>query len=124
MRQFWDSFNRKAWSELDELVTADYRHHPPGKSMNLAQFKTGGQWVHNGLANYHLTIDSLVQDGNQVATRWTARGTHSGSFFGEPVSGREILVRGMTFFAFTGLKISEDHEVIDMEGFSRQLTAK
>ena len=124
VRQFWDSFNRKAWSELDELVTADYRHHPPGKSLNLAQFKAGGQWIHSGIANYHLAIDSLVQDGNQVATRWTARGTHSGSLFGEPVSERDLLVQGTTFFSFTGSKISEDHEVIDMEGFRRQLTGK
>ena len=92
--------------------------------MNLAQFKAGGQWVHNGLANYRLVIDSLVQDGNEVATRWTARGTHSASFYGEPVSGKEVVVQGMTFFVFSGGKISEDHEVIDLEGFGRQLKAK
>lgn len=124
VRQFWDSFNRASWAELGEFVTPDYRHHPPGKTLNLAQFKAGGQWVHSGLANYRLTIDSLVQDGNQVATRWTARGIHSGSLFGEPISGREMTVQGMTFFVFTGARISEDHEVIDLEGFARQLKAK
>ena len=46
VRQFWDAFNRAAWAEFDALVTPDYRHHPPGKTLSLEQFKAGGQWIH------------------------------------------------------------------------------
>ena len=76
------------------------------------------------MANYQLTIDSLVQDNNQVATRWTATGIHRGSFFGETPTQKQVVVRGMTFFVFTGTRISEDFEVIDFDGLRRQVQAK
>lgn len=121
VRKFWDVFNRAAWDELDPLVSPAYSHHPPGQSLTLAQFKEGGAWVHRGLANYHLQIDSLIVSGDLVAVRWTARGTHTGSFFGETPTRREIVVQGMHFHRLAGGRIAEDWETIDFDGFKRQL---
>lgn len=122
IRRFWEAFNRSEWSGLDALVSAEYRHHPPGRSLTLDQFKDGGKWVHRGLADYELRIEALVEQNDVVATRWTARGTHVGSFFGEKPTGREISVRGMHFHRMVDGKIAEDWEVIDFDGFKRQLS--
>jgi predicted ester cyclase len=121
VRRFWDAFNRAAWAELDDLVTSDYAHHPPGKTLTLAQFKSGGSWVHQGLAKYALRIDALVATDTEVAIRWTARGIHAGSFFGESPTNREVTVQGMTFHAIREGRIAEDWEVIDFDGFKAQL---
>jgi predicted ester cyclase len=122
VRRFWDAFNRAAWAELDDLVTPDYAHHPPGKTLTLAQFKSGGAWVHKGLANYDLSIDSLVASDREVAIRWTARGIHVGSFFGETPTHRAVEVQGMTFHAISHGRIAEDWEVIDFDGFKNLLS--
>lgn len=121
VRQFWSAFNRADWPSLDALVTPDYVHHPPGQSLTLQQFKDGGAWVHHGMADYELRIDALVEQGDKVAIQWTARGKHVGSFFGEEPTGREIVVQGMHFHKIVGGRISEDWEVIDFDGFKRQL---
>jgi steroid delta-isomerase-like uncharacterized protein len=123
VRQFWNAFNRADWPSLDALVTPGYVHHPPGQSLTLQELKEGGAWVHRGLADYELRIDALVEQGDQVAIRWTARGKHVGSFFGEQPSGREIVVQGMHFHKIVRGRIAEDWEVIDFDGFKRQLDA-
>jgi predicted ester cyclase len=124
VRQFWSAFNRADWPALDALVIPGYLHHPPGQSFTLQQFKEGGAWVHRGLANYALTIDALVEQGDTVAVRWTARGKHVGSFFGEQATRQEIVVQGMHFHKIVGGRIAEDWEVIDFDGFKRQLEAR
>jgi hypothetical protein len=32
VRRFWDAFSRAAWDELDDLVSRDLAHHPPGQT--------------------------------------------------------------------------------------------
>ena len=121
VRHFWDAFSRGAWTELDGLVAANYVHHPPGKTLTLAQFKAGGTWVHKGLANYTLKIDALLATDKEVSIRWTACGIHVGSFFGEPPTNRLVTVQGMHFHTIIEGRISEDWEVIDFDGFKNQI---
>jgi steroid delta-isomerase-like uncharacterized protein len=123
VRRFWDVFSRGAWSELDALVLPTYRHHTPDNSITLAEFKNGGAWVRRGLAGCLLTIDALVSNADTVAVRWTAQGVHVASFYGEPVSGKLIVTRGMNFHRIKQGRIAEDWEVIDFDGFKRQLGA-
>jgi predicted ester cyclase len=68
-----------------------------------------------------LKIDSLIASENEVAIRWTARGIHVGSFFGEPPTNREVTVQGMHFHTITNGRISEDWEIIDFDGFKNQI---
>lgn len=124
VRKFWDAFNRAAWSELDALVAPGYRHHPGDKSLTLEEFKQGGAWVHQGLRPYALHIDRLIVQGDRVAIAWTAKGTHVGSFFGEKPTGREVRVQGMHIFRIEAGLLAEDWEVIDMDGFRKQLGAR
>lgn len=122
VRRFWSAFNRAAWNELDGLAVSSYRHHTDGGDLTLAQFKEGGTWVHHGLAHYDLHIDALVVQGELVAIRWTARGQHEGSMFGETPTHREIVTHGMHFMRVVSGKVAEDWEVIDFGEFRRQLT--
>jgi predicted ester cyclase len=124
VRQFWSAFNRADWPALDALVTPGYLHHQPSQTLTLQQLKDGRAWIHRGMANYTLTIDALVEQGDTVAIRWTARGKHTGSFFGEQATREEIVVQGMHFHKIVGGKIAEDWEVIDFDGFKRQLEAR
>ena len=121
VRRFWDAFNRQAWSELDQLTTPDYVHHTNGGNAPLAQFKLGGMRVHRGMNGYLLTIDDAVANGDRVAVRWTARGTHTGSMFGEQPTGRPLTVYGMHIHRLIEGKIAEDWEVIDTGNLRDQI---
>jgi predicted ester cyclase len=123
VRRFWNAFSLAAWDDLDSLVLPTYRHHTPDSSITLNGFKNGGRWVRRGLAGYELAVDALVSRGDTVAVRWTAQGTHVASFYGERVTGKVIVTRGMNFHRIEQQRIAEDWEVIDFDGFKRQLGA-
>lgn len=121
VRRFWNAFSLGAWDDLDSLVLPTYRHHAPDNSMTLNGFKNDGKWIHRGLAGYVLTIDALISQGDTVAVRWNGQGVHVSSFYGERVSSKVIVMRGMSFHRIEQQRIAEDWEVIDLDGFKRQL---
>ena len=121
VRKFWDAFSRQAWTELDALVTSDYVHHANGGSAPLARFKAGSAQVHKGLSDYKITIDDIVAVGDRVSIRWTGRGMHTGSMFGEPPTGKQVTVFGMHIHRLVDGKIAEDWEVIDTGAIQRQV---
>ncbi len=53
----------------------------------------------------------MVAEGDAVVARWTARGIHNGSFMGEKPTGKQIEVRGLTYYHLEGNKIVEDDPV-------------
>jgi len=124
VRRFWNAFGLGAWDDLDALVLPTYRHHTSDSAMTLAGFKHGGAWLHRGLAGFVSKIDALVAEGDTVAVRWNAQGVHLRSFYGEPASGKVIVMRGMTFHRIEKGRIAEDWEVIDYDDFKRQLGAE
>jgi predicted ester cyclase len=123
VRRFWNAFGLGALDDLDALVLPTYRHHMPDSSRTLAGFKNDCRWLHRGLAGFALSIDALVSQGDTVAARWNAQGVHVSSIYGERVSGKVIVLRGMSFHRIEQQRIAEDWEVSDFDGFKRQLGA-
>jgi predicted ester cyclase len=50
----------------------------------------------------------VAEGGDRAAARWSARGTHEADLFGIPPTGREISIRGISFFRFSDGRIAED----------------
>ena len=64
----------------------------------------------------------LVIDGERHADRWVMTGTHRGSLFGLPPTGRAVRVEGATFtrLGADGL-VAEDVHLTDFAGLMAQL---
>ena len=73
--------------------------------------------------NYTITVEQVVSGGDEVAIRWTGRGSHQRSFLGEEPSGRELVVRAMDFFRLDGGKIAESWQILDLTGLRKQIEA-
>jgi steroid delta-isomerase-like uncharacterized protein len=54
-----------------------------------------------------VTIPGTVVKGDQVAVRWTASGTHTGSMLGFAPTGRKFFLRGLTWLRFCDGQIVE-----------------
>jgi steroid delta-isomerase-like uncharacterized protein len=121
--QFLDVYNRAAWDELDDLVSADYIHHNNDSRLTLAQFKRGAAWFRLGMPDFHVVAEDMVAEADQVAVRWVGRGTHVASFFGEAPTSRFVTVYGVTFYRFKDDRIQEDWETMDEHHFRAQLVA-
>jgi predicted ester cyclase len=54
-----------------------------------------------------ITIGDLLVEGDTVATRWTARGTHQGELIGVPPNGNRVEISGITISRIEGGKVAE-----------------
>ena len=68
-------------------------------------------------------MDDLIAEGNEVAYRWTARGTQQGEFLGVAQTGKGITATGMVYFRFAAGKIAESWINWDAWGLIQQLGA-
>jgi len=66
-------------------------------------------------------IEDVVVGDQAVAVRTTLRGTHRGSFFGLPATGKRVEVSQMTIERFADGKIVEHHRVTDELALRQQL---
>lgn len=70
------------------------------------------------------TIEDQITDGEQVCTRWTWSGTHTGDFMGMPPTGRRVSIEGMNIDRIASGKIIERWIQYDALGLVQQLTAQ
>jgi steroid delta-isomerase-like uncharacterized protein len=69
----------------------------------------------------HITVDDMFADGNQVAVRYTAGGTHKGPFQGIPATGKSFTMTGMGIYRIADGQIVEEWLQDDMLGLLQQL---
>jgi predicted ester cyclase len=66
-------------------------------------------------------VDDQFAEGDKVATRWTARGTHTGEIAGIAPTGRDVTVTGLTISRFASGKVVEEWSTWDTLGMLVQL---
>jgi steroid delta-isomerase-like uncharacterized protein len=84
---------------IDELVASEYLGH--GSS---PEFETHGRegyrqfvlGLRGAFPDLQLKVEDQIAEGDTVVTRWVASGTHRGSFYGVPPSGRQGSMSGIT----------------------------
>ena len=70
-----------------------------------------------------VTVDDQISEHDNVATRWTGRGTHSGEIAGIAPTGKEVTVTGLTISKLEGGKVVEAWTTWDTLGMLVQLGA-
>jgi steroid delta-isomerase-like uncharacterized protein len=122
-RIFDQAFNKGDLAIVDELVAADSVSHTlswgmPGSRMGLKQliatFRTA-------FPDLHCTVEDEIREGDKFAAHWTMRGTQTGSFLGNPPTGRPVEVQGIIFAHTTGGQIVKDWILVDLLGILQQL---
>ena len=111
---------------VDELVAQDYVGHDPTQPEPIQGrdgFKQFVGMYQSAFNDATVTIDDQIAEGDQVVTRWTGRGTHTGELMGIAPTGKEVTVSGMTVSRLAGGKIAEEWELIDALGMLVQLGA-
>jgi steroid delta-isomerase-like uncharacterized protein len=112
------------WSSAAELLTDDVvMHHPsapePIRGREAVQGFLGV--FRTGMPDLRLRVEDVTADGDRVAARWSAHGTHTAEMFGIPPTGREIDIHGISFFRFADGRIAEDWVEENTLGVLQQL---
>ena len=68
-------------------------------------------------------MNQQIADGEYVATRWTATGTHKGDLFGIAPTGKQSTVTGITIDHWVDGKVAEAWVNWDTLGLLQQIGA-
>jgi steroid delta-isomerase-like uncharacterized protein len=75
----------------------------------------------NAFPDSRVTIDDMIAEGDQVVTKKTFTGTHTGEFAGIPATGKPVTLQFVDIMRLRDGKIVEHWNCIDQLSFMQQL---
>jgi steroid delta-isomerase-like uncharacterized protein len=119
--EVWDRGNSDFAFEIfaDDYVRHDFRQTetlpgPAGQKKIADDFRAA-------FPDLQLTVDLIIGEGNFVVGRWTATGSHSGSWGGIEPSGRRVSFSAANIFRFADGRVAEIWNHRDDLGLREQL---
>jgi steroid delta-isomerase-like uncharacterized protein len=94
--------------------------NPP---VDLAGHQQMAAMFYGAFPDLRQDVEDAVADGDRVAVRFTARGTHEGPLMGVPPSGRPVAVSGIAVMRVADGRVAEVWEVFDLMGMLQQIGA-
>ena len=119
-----EAFNSGNLDVVDELLAPEFVNYDaalpePTTGIDAAKASIGGYRA--AFPDLRITLEQQVAEGELVATRWTARGTHQGELFGIAPTGKQATVTGITIDRIVGGRIVESWTNWDTLGLMQQL---
>jgi steroid delta-isomerase-like uncharacterized protein len=102
-------WNQGRVSLITEFFAVDYQEHNPrpGQAPGLEGYEEGVHMLRYAFPDLQLTIEDIIAEEEQVAVRYTMRGTQQGELRGMPPTGKAIEFTGMVMARFKGGKVVE-----------------
>ena len=126
MRRFLEFINTASESLAQELISPNAIFHVPGRHEPMrgpAGYLAIIGMMRGGFPDIQWILEEMVAEGDKVAARFTMRGTHRGTFFGVPPTGKTIAVQAMNIYRLSGGQFVEEHGQPDMLGLLQQIGA-
>jgi predicted ester cyclase len=105
-----DVFNTGKVAALDQVAAHNLCVYYPQASeplCGLAQVKQAFSRARAAFPDVYVMTEDTIAAGDRVVTRWTARATHIGLFWGIEPTARPILWTGATIYRFVADTIAE-----------------
>jgi steroid delta-isomerase-like uncharacterized protein len=122
-RQFFEYFANGETKQIENLWGSGYKFHFPGKSQPLSK-KESSQLIEEyvtGFPDLNFTIEYQVAEEDQVVTRFTASGTHTGTFQGIPATNKKVTITAFGTHKIVNGKIEEEWAEFDALGMMQQI---
>jgi steroid delta-isomerase-like uncharacterized protein len=107
----------------DELFAANYlnRSAPAGQTPGPDGVRQRAMSLRAAFPDLHNTIEDIIAEGDKVVVRFSARGTHLGTFLDVPATGKQVTWTGIDVFTASRGKLLEAWGNFDQLGLLRQL---
>jgi steroid delta-isomerase-like uncharacterized protein len=126
MHRFTEFINTASEELAKELISPKAIFHVPGRPEPMqgpAGYLAIIGMMRGGFRDIQWTLEEMVAEGDKVAARFTMRGTHKGTFFGVPPTGKTIAVQAMNFYRLSDGQFVEERGQPDMLGLLQQIGA-
>jgi steroid delta-isomerase-like uncharacterized protein len=125
-RQFVQFINTADENLAQQLISPSAKFYVPGQNEPLIGpngYLTIIKMMRSGFSNIQWTLDDMVSENDKTAIRFTMRGTHDGTFFGFPPTGKNIDVKAINFYRLVNNQIVEEFGQPDLLGLLQQIGA-
>jgi len=125
-RRLYEECNKgkaAAMAVIDELYATDLVYHSStGRDIRgVKDYKQHVSDMYSAFPDFHFTIDDMVVEGDKVAVRLTATGTHKGEFRGIPPTNKKVTMWEIQIDRVAGGKFVEGWSRYDTLGLMQQL---
>jgi len=90
VRRYIETWNRGDLPGMATYWSPDMIHHTRSGSHGFEAVRSIVSNFMRAFPDLTFEIEDLVADGDRVASRMTARGTHTGEYMGVPATGRSV----------------------------------
>jgi steroid delta-isomerase-like uncharacterized protein len=122
-RTFEEAWNRGELNTVYEIF--DARHVSHGVGVELPDGPDGFKQLiavyRAAYPDIHFTVEDQLAEGDKVAIRWSATGTHEGELMGIAPTGKQVTLTGMAISRIVDGKIMETWNSFDALGQLQQL---
>jgi predicted ester cyclase len=119
-------FTQGDLTAVDRYVAPGFVNHDPpypGAPDGPEGMRQAAALFRAACPDWHSDLEQLVEEGDVVVERFTARGTRRGEFMGAPATGEPLELRGINIWRISGDRIVERWGRLDDLGLARQLGA-
>ena len=107
---------------LDQLLDASFISHVSGGPDAIVEtYVAAVDTTLAAFADLEVKVEDQIAEGDKVATRWRATGTHTGTFAGVGGTGRVITVTGIHVHRVAQGRLVEHWEELNLLGALRQM---
>jgi steroid delta-isomerase-like uncharacterized protein len=122
-RLYAEVMHKGNMTSADELISPRYVEHVPLPTPGREGLKELVRTARSGFPDLHPTIEDLVAEGDRVAVRVVARGTHQNTFMGTPASGKAVEWREIHIYRVVDGQIVEHWAQVDFLSLLQQIGA-
>jgi steroid delta-isomerase-like uncharacterized protein len=108
-----EMFNEGNLDAADELIAPDFVDRVPTIPEEVRGpegFKEFAAAYRAAFSDLHVEVEEQIAEGDLVATRWTATGTHDGDLMGIAPTGNRVTQPGMDISRVSDGKVAETWE--------------
>ena len=102
------------WNKAKPALAVEIFTQPEGVERFMSQFLTS-------FPDLQHTVEEMIADGDRVAVRFSAQGTHTGVWLHFAPTGKSIQYTGVTWARIADGKITEHHTWWDKAGLIEQI---
>lgn len=122
-RRFFEEFDRRNFDGIRSLLAPGEVAYLPGapQPLDWAAHRRYAEAFVQAFPDSHHVVEDQVADANNVVTRITFHGRHTGPLQGIAPTGRTIAMAGVSWFRIEGGSIAEEWTQFDRLGLMAQL---
>jgi steroid delta-isomerase-like uncharacterized protein len=119
------AFNDRDWETESAIRGAGFQAYLSGAKEPLDNAAWSGFMAAftAGFPDARISIESCIEEGDTVVSRWTLTGTHQGAFQGIPPTGRAVKFTGIEFNRVADGKFVEHWSMFDNLALLQQIGA-